>query len=176
MLVLSALVLASEFGGWGAQRKLRRDMEAMGGRERQAERSAESRAARRGSCIRKAASARSQASAASARSLTSARSQGSVWASASGSPFMSFSGSPEPNGPSRHGSARAFALPSTGGLTAWSALRSGKGARGTMRSVFFGGPPPRARTEPRGERGADVLENGRNGDVRAPRRQCSAQI
>ena len=50
------------------------------------------------------------------------------------------------------------------------------GARGTMRSVFFGGPPPRARTEPRGERGADVLENGRNGDVRAPRRQCSAQI
>ena len=60
--------------------------------------------------------------------------------------------------------------------TAWSALRSGKGARGTMRSVFFGGPPPRARTEPRGERGADVLENGRNGDVRAPRRQCSAQI
>ena len=35
---------------------------------------------------------------------------------------------------------------------------------------------PRARTEPRGERGADVLENGRNGDVRAPRRQCSAQI
>ena len=54
--------------------------------------------------------------------------------------------------------------------------RSGKGARGTMRSVFFGGPPPRARTEPRGERGADVLENGRNGDVRAPRRQCSAQI
>ena len=68
------------------------------------------------------------------------------------------------------------ALPSTGGLTAWSALRSGKGARGTMRSVFFGGPPPRARTEPRGERGADVLENGRNGDVRAPRRQCSAQI
>ena len=46
----------------------------------------------------------------------------------------------------------------------------------TMISVFFGGPPPRARTEPRGERGADVLENGRNGDVRAPRRQCSAQI
>ena len=30
--------------------------------------------------------------------------------------------------------------------------------------------------EPRGERGADVLENGRGGEMRAPRRQCSAQI
>ena len=76
---------------------------------------------------------------------------------------------------SEHLELRA-AVAAAGALTAWSALRSGKGARGTMRSVFFGGPPPRARTEPRGERGADVLENGRNGDVRAPRRQCSAQI